>query len=66
MRSLLKKIGLRIYSVGQRGKDYDYVGAHDFFDFWVIDEFIEEKEYSGEQPSSGGRALHALLGRSAG
>ncbi|KAA0046721.1 hypothetical protein E5676_scaffold80748G00030 [Cucumis melo var. makuwa] len=66
LRSLLKKIGLRIYVVGQRGKDYDYVGAHDFFDFWVIDEFIEEKEYSGEQPSSGGRALHALLGRSAG
>ncbi|KAA0036653.1 hypothetical protein E5676_scaffold76112G00020 [Cucumis melo var. makuwa] len=46
--SLLKRAGLRIYSVGHRKNDFS--GANDFFDLWVIDEFIDESnKYESEQ-----------------
>ena len=37
---LLKKIGLRVYSVGHRRNDFS--GAHDYFDIWSIDEFTDD------------------------
>jgi len=37
---LLKKIALRVYSVGHRRNDFS--GAHDYFDIWSIDEFTDD------------------------
>jgi len=62
--SMLKRGGLR---VGQRKNDYS--GAHDYFDLWVIDEFMEDKPQSQFESEERGSYIHAvltLLGRSAG
>jgi len=62
MISMLKKSGFRISSVGQRKNDY--AGAPDFFDLWVIDEFMEDNSqslYETEQRSAYMKAILTLL-----
>jgi len=57
--SFLKKIGLRVYSVGHRKNDFS--GAHDFFDLWVIDEFTDESEKHESAQRINPNALLTLL-----
>ncbi|TYK03172.1 hypothetical protein E5676_scaffold11G00640 [Cucumis melo var. makuwa] len=59
---MLEKSGFRISSVGQRKNDY--AGALDFFDLWVIDEFMEDNLqnlYEIEQRNAYMKAILTLL-----
>ncbi|KAA0050496.1 hypothetical protein E6C27_scaffold175G001330 [Cucumis melo var. makuwa] len=59
---MLEKSGFRISSVRQRKNDY--AGALDFFDLWVIDEFMEDNSqnlYETEQRNAYMKAILTLL-----